>query len=169
MGILIVFMSNTTPQIFYQWVFAVFTCVFYSYTHVIWSPDLWNYSESSELNICICLNYLDRFILRYICICQSHVFLCVFHYIASIFYLSYFVNDIFRGGLVKWVLSPQMATFRCFEWSFLNITLQIFCFCRHMWRCGDHLPTSDDIQTYLCKTLSLNLIIDDRLLHDYYR
>ena len=56
--------------------------------------DLWNYSESSELNICICLNYLDRFILRYICICQSHVFLCVFHYIASIFYLSYFVNDI---------------------------------------------------------------------------
>ena len=25
------------PKIFYQWVFAVFTCVFYAYTHVIWS------------------------------------------------------------------------------------------------------------------------------------
>ena len=51
--------------------------------------DLWNYSESSEINIfiSICLNYLDRFILRYICLCQSHVFLCVFHYIASILYL----------------------------------------------------------------------------------
>ena len=26
---------------------------------------------------------------------------------------------------------------------FLIFTLQIFFFCRHMWRCGDHLPTSD--------------------------
>ena len=26
-----------------------------------------------------------------------------------------------RGGQVNWVLSPQMATFRCFEWSFFNI------------------------------------------------
>ena len=34
--------------------------------------------------LCFCLNYLDRFILKYIGICQSHVFLCVFHYIASI-------------------------------------------------------------------------------------
>ena len=25
---------------------------------------------------------------------------------------------------------------------FLIFTLQIFCFCRHRWRCGDHLPTS---------------------------
>ena len=25
---------------------------------------------------------------------------------------------------------------------FLIFTLQIFFFCRHMWRCGDHLPTS---------------------------
>ena len=24
---------------------------------------------------------------------------------------------------------------------FIIFTLQIFCFCRHMWRCGDHLPT----------------------------
>ena len=24
----------------------------------------------------------------------------------------------------------------------LIFTLHIFCFCRHMWRCGDHLPTS---------------------------
>ena len=46
-------------------------------------------AESSEINICLCLNYLDRFIMRYICICPSHVFLCVFHYIAS-----YFVNNI---------------------------------------------------------------------------
>ena len=38
MGILIVFMGNITPKIFNQWVFAVFTCVFYSYTHAIWSP-----------------------------------------------------------------------------------------------------------------------------------
>ena len=40
MGILIVFMSNITHKIFNQWVFAIFTCVFYSYTHVIWSPAL---------------------------------------------------------------------------------------------------------------------------------
>ena len=33
-----------------------------------------NYSESSEINICLCLNYLDVFIVRYICICPSHVF-----------------------------------------------------------------------------------------------
>ena len=26
-----------------------------------------------------------------------------------------------RGGQAKWVLSPQMDTFRCSEWSFLNI------------------------------------------------
>ena len=25
------------------------------------------------------------------------------------------------GGQAKWVLSPQMATFRCSEWSFFNI------------------------------------------------
>ena len=37
MGILIVFMGNIIPKIFYQRVFAVFTCVFYAYMHVIWS------------------------------------------------------------------------------------------------------------------------------------
>ena len=26
-----------------------------------------------------------------------------------------------RGGQAKWVLSPQMTTFRCSEWSFINI------------------------------------------------
>ena len=45
------------------------------------------------INIFICLNYLDRVILRYICICQSHVFLCVFHYIAS-----YCINTLFNGS-----------------------------------------------------------------------
>ena len=39
MGILIIFMGDITPKIFNQCVIAVFTCVFYSYMHVIWSPD----------------------------------------------------------------------------------------------------------------------------------
>ena len=47
-----------------------------------------------------------------------------------------------RGGQAKGVLSPQMAIFRCSEWSFLNIYITDICYCRHMWRCGDHLPTS---------------------------
>ena len=38
-----------------------------------------------------------------------------------------------------------MATFRLngLNGHFKIFTLQIFCFCRHMWRCGDHLPTSE--------------------------
>ena len=37
----------------------------------------------------------------------------------------------------KWLLLGAL------NGHFLIFTLQIFCFCRHMWRCGDHLPTSD--------------------------
>ena len=54
--------------------------------------------------------------------CQSLVFLCVFHYIAS-----YCINTLFNS------LHHILSTI------------------------------------YRCKTLSLNLIIDDRLLHDNYR
>ena len=47
-----------------------------------------------------------------------------------------------RGGQAKRVLLPQMTTFRCSEWSFLIFALQTICFRPHIWRCGDHLPTS---------------------------
>ena len=46
-----------------------------------------NYTELSEINICLCLNCLDVFIMRYICICQSHVFLCVFHHILHQYFI----------------------------------------------------------------------------------
>ena len=43
---------------------------------------------------------------------------------------------------------PQMAILSFFGLGALNgqfviftLNLQIFCFCRHMWRCGNHLPT----------------------------
>ena len=36
----------------------------------------------------------------------------------------------------KWLLLGAL------NGHFLTFTLQIFCFFRHMWRCGDHLPTS---------------------------
>ena len=39
MGILIAFMGNNTPKIFCRLVFAVLTCVFYTYIHAIWSTD----------------------------------------------------------------------------------------------------------------------------------
>ena len=47
-----------------------------------------------------------------------------------------------RGGQAKWVLSPQMATFRCSEWSFFNIYItDILLLSPHvaMWRPLAHL------------------------------
>ena len=47
-----------------------------------------------------------------------------------------------RGGQVKWVLSPQMATLRCFQWSFFNIYIRnILLLSPHvaMWRPLAHL------------------------------
>ena len=86
-----------------------------------------NYSES-EINICLRLNFLDRFIIMimlyiYIYVFVNVMYFCVyfirFHRIASILYL---------------------------------IAYNIFC-----QRCTG-------VRLYL-----LNLIIGDRLLHDYYR
>ena len=62
------------------------------YMYGLHSADC-NYSESSEINMSLCYNYLDRFIIlcRHICICQCHVYFCVYciilHPIASILYL----------------------------------------------------------------------------------
>ena len=39
----------------------------------------------------------------------------------------------------KWLLLSAL------NGHFVIFTLQIFCFCRHMWRCGDQLPTSVDV------------------------
>ena len=50
-------------------------------------------------------------------------------------------------------MSP-IATNGALNGHFLIFTLQIFCFCRHMWRCGDHLPTSVVIpQIYIMQKL----------------
>ena len=81
-----------------------------------------NYSESSKINICLCLNYLDWFIMRYVFVKVMYfcVYFIILHCIASIFYLIAYI---------------------------------IFC-----------QRYTADVRLYL-----LNLIIDDRLLHDYYR
>ena len=52
---------------------------------------------------------------------------------------------ILRGGQAKWVLSPQMATFSCFEWSFFIIYITaILLLSPHvaMWRPLAHLWSS---------------------------